>query len=76
MALFKVEARDGSVSLIVRARCISCARQAAVSASPAKETMLWRDSSKSSVKVIYNTSQTPYDPDGKRCVLERMEYVV
>lgn len=73
MALFKVKARDGSIVLIVRARCITCAREAAVNTYPASENMLWRDPSKSSVEVIHNTSQLPYNPSGKRCVLERTE---
>ena len=37
MAIFKVSARDGSVSLVIRARCISCARQIAAERSPADE---------------------------------------
>ncbi len=76
MALFKVKARDGSVSLLVRARCITCARETAVNTYTAKETLLWRDPNLSSVEVIHNTSQLLYEPSGKRCVLERTEYEV
>lgn len=74
MALFKVKARDDSVSLIVRARCITCARETAVNTYPASETLLWRDPNLSSVEVIYDTNKTLHDPSGKRCVLERTEY--
>lgn len=74
MALFKVKARDGSVSLIVRAQCISCARSVAAMESRAQEKVLWRDPNLSSVEVIHNTSKITYEPNGKRCVLERTEY--
>lgn len=74
MALFKVKARDGSVALLVRARCITCARETAVNTYPASEIMLWRDPNLSTVEVIYGASKTLHEPSGKRCVLERTEY--
>ncbi len=73
MPLFNVKARDGSIELIVRAQCISCARTVAVKESKASETMLWRDPSRSQVTLIQNTQKLPYISYGRRCVLERNE---
>lgn len=74
MAIFKLDALDGSVSLVVRAACLSCARQIAVERSPAKEVKAWRDPSLSTVTLIRNPEQHGYLSEGKRGLIERKEH--
>ncbi len=58
MAIFKLAALDGSVEMVVRARCISCARAVAVDHAGPEGTRVWRDSSLSSVEVVRETDKT------------------
>ena len=74
MAIFNVSARDGSVSLIIRARCISCARQLAAERSPGHERRLWRDPERSSVELIHNPDRQGYLADGKNGILKRIQH--
>lgn len=74
MAIFEVSARDGSVSLVIRARCISCARQIAVQRSPADEVRLWRDPAKSAVTLIDNPGQHGYLSEGRQGLIERKQH--
>ncbi len=74
MAIFKVSARDGSVSLVIRARCISCARQLAAERSPAHERRLWRDGDRSSIDLVPDPSSRGYLPGGKQGILERIQH--
>lgn len=46
MPVFRVESRDGSKALIVRAYCITCARQVAAMESPAEQFDMWSDPAK------------------------------
>ena len=52
MPLFLVEARDGSVRQVLRAKCASCARSVAVNVSGVEGTAVWRDPEQSTVKLI------------------------
>lgn len=72
MAIFNVSARDGSVSLIIRARCLSCARQLAADRSPAHERRLWRDPERSSVELVANPGRQGFFADGKNGILKRV----
>lgn len=74
MAIFELKSRDGAITLIVRAKCLSCARQAAVESSRSSEVMLWRDPSLSTVNVIYNPERQGYEPKGKREIIRRIEH--
>jgi hypothetical protein len=74
MPIFKISARDGSVSLVIRARCISCARQIAVDRSPANEVRLWRDSSRSEVTLIDKPEQHGYLSEGRQGFIKRIEH--
>lgn len=72
MAIFELHSKD--VSLVIRARCITCARQVAVENSPSSELMMWRDPSLSTVKVIYKPQEMGLNPDGKRTIIRRIEH--
>lgn len=71
MAIFRLTARNGSVELIVRARCISCARQIAAERSPAAERVVWRDSEQSVVDLIRNPEHHGYLSEGKIGLIHR-----
>ncbi len=74
MAIFKLTARDKPVSLIVRARCISCARQLAVDRSPANEVRMWRDPERSSVHLIEYPERVGYLTDGQHGIIKRINH--
>ncbi|WP_170924555.1 hypothetical protein [Vibrio casei] len=74
MAIFELKSKDGAISLIVRAKCLSCARQVAVESTPSNELMLWRDPSLSTVNVIYNPERQGFEPKGKRAIIRRTEH--
>ena len=56
--------------MIVRARCLSCARDVAVRFAGAEGTMVWRDPAQSTVTLMQNSG---YDPDGKSTLIVRLE---
>lgn len=68
MPVFKVEARDGSKALIVRAYCIACARKVASMESPAEEFDLW--SSRDKVKTTWLPDRYDDGIDGIKEVLK------
>lgn len=74
MAIFKLDALDGSVSLVVRAACLSCARQIAVQRSPARELRTWRDGTLSTVELMRHPERHGYLSEGKRGLIERKEH--
>ena len=76
MAIFKVSAKNGSIELIVRSQCLSCARSVAALESPAIEKLIWRDPSQSTVQVIYNPEREGYDPKGKLGVIRREVWTI
>lgn len=69
MAIFRLTALDGSAEVIVRARCLSCARKTAVEHSPADQFQLWSDPSLSEVTLIHHPERLGYDPEGKSGVI-------
>ncbi len=73
MAIYELKARDGSVSIIVRAKCLVCARQVAVEFSK-NEVMLWRDPELSSIQVIYKPERYGIESIGKRAIIRRTEH--
>ncbi|WP_321291179.1 hypothetical protein [Alcaligenes phenolicus] len=72
MAVFNVSARDGSVSLVIRARCMSCARQLAADRSPVHEKRLWRDPEMSSVELVGHPERLGYFSEGMNGILKRI----
>ncbi len=72
MPIFRVFARDNSVSLVIRARCISCARQIVVERSPADEFALWSDSRRSGVEWISSPEAHGYLTDGPMGIIKRI----
>jgi hypothetical protein len=64
MPIFKLTAGDGR-AMVVRARCISCARDVAAGNAGAEGTMLWRDPAQSTVELIR--------PDDKRGLILKAE---
>lgn len=69
MAIFTV--RSDTITLIVRAKCISCARQAAVEFSEEEGTLVWRDQDKSKVELLTGSG---YKENGPRAVLKRSKH--
>lgn len=65
MPIFKLTAGDGR-AVVVRARCISCARDVAAEHAGAEGTMLWRDPAQSTVELIR--------PDDKRGLILKAEH--
>lgn len=65
MAIFKLSARDGSQTAVVRARCITCARSVAADSAGHEGPMLWRDPALSTVELIR--------PDDKRGLILKAE---
>lgn len=52
MAIFKVTQRDSGKSMIVRAKCVTCARTVAVEHAGSEGTAVWRDPERSSVELV------------------------
>lgn len=73
MPIFRVFARGNSVSLIIRARCLSCARQIAAERSPAEEFAVWADSQRSGVEWISNPETQGYLTDGPAGIIKRIQ---
>lgn len=57
MAIFKVSLVDGTRSMVVRAKCLTCARQIAVDNHGPEGTMVWRDPAQSKVELIRETDK-------------------
>ena len=67
MTAFMLTARDNSVRMTVRARCISCARGVAASNAGAEGTRIWRDPDMSTVALLRDHPQA----DGKPGLISR-----
>jgi hypothetical protein len=52
MAIFKLTQRANGKSMIVRAKCVSCARTVAVENAGPEGTAVWRDPERSSVDLV------------------------
>lgn len=73
MPIFKVFARDNSVSLVIRARCLSCARQIAAERSPAAEFALWSSPVMSGVEWVHDPEAYGYLADGNVGIIKRIQ---
>lgn len=52
MAIFKLTQRANGMSMVVRAKCVSCARTVAVENAGAEGSAVWRDPERSSVDLV------------------------
>lgn len=52
MPLFSLKSAVTKITLIVRTKCLSCAREIAVKEVGAEGTMVWRDPSSSIIELI------------------------
>lgn len=57
MPIFKITERATSRSMIVRARCLACARRVAVEHAGAEGTRVWRDPELSKVELVRETDR-------------------
>lgn len=57
MPIFKLTARDTGQSVVVRARCLSCARSVAVEHAGPEGTLVWRDAEQSTVELVRDTDR-------------------
>ena len=55
MAYFLLTSRDGSHSVIVSGKCLSCARSIAAANAGAEGPQVWRNSGQSDIKVLRDT---------------------
>jgi hypothetical protein len=65
MPIFKLTARATGQAVLVRAKCLSCARTVAVQNAGSEGTMIWRDPAQSTVELIR--------PDDKPAMILRSE---
>ncbi len=52
MALFKLTTTDGRISLLVRGKCLSCARNLAADAAGTEGPATWLDGNRSTIEVL------------------------
>lgn len=57
MPIFKLTARDTGQCVVVRARCLSCARAVAAEHAGREGTMVWRNPEKSTVELVRDTDR-------------------
>ncbi|MCI2809379.1 hypothetical protein [Eoetvoesiella caeni] len=74
MAIFKLSALDGGVVLIVRARCLTCARQVAIDYAGPEGTRVWASRSNSTVDLIRDPESHGYLSEGKSGLIKRIEH--
>ena len=72
MAIFKVSALDGSVSMLVRARCLTCARQVATANAGPEGTRTWASREHSTVELVRELCR--YPAEGRSELLKRIEH--
>lgn len=70
MAIFKLTALDGSVGMLVRARCLSCARQVATANAGDEGTAVWARRERSTVELVRDP--VGHAPEGSAVMLERL----
>ncbi|OZI57659.1 aldehyde dehydrogenase [Bordetella genomosp. 4] len=58
MAIFKLTERSTGRAMVVRAKCLSCARAVAVENAGPEGTRVWRDSALSTVELIRENDKT------------------
>lgn len=74
MAIFKLSALDGGVVLIVRARCLTCARQIAIDHAGPESARVWATRANSTVDLIRDPESQGYLSEGKSGLIKRIEH--
>lgn len=69
MGIFELKSKTHRV--VVRARCLTCARNIAAESAREEGTRMWRDHAQSTATVLHNSVHAG---DGPVCVLEREIY--
>lgn len=69
MALFHLDTKDGSIQLLIRARCSAMVRQVAVENAGLEGTRVWRDPSLSTLKL----SRELKDSTGPARIMNRIQ---
>lgn len=64
------ELKSATMRLVVRAKCLTCARNLAADNAGAEGPSMWRDPGKSAATVQYNSRHPSLGP---ACILERKE---
>lgn len=72
MAIFRLTALDGSVSMLVRARCLTCARQVATANAGPEGTKVWASREHSTVELV--REPCGYPNEGRSELLKRIEH--
>lgn len=67
MAIFRVSMRDGSAEAVVRAQCLTCAKQKVVERAQPKDIRKWREAS---VELIRNPERHGYLAEGKSGIIK------
>ena len=57
MAIFKITALDGSAAMVVRARCLECARQVAIENAGEEGKKVWASREYSTVELVRETDR-------------------
>lgn len=57
MPIFKIQHRKSSLGMIVRARCLSCARIVAAESAGEEGPIVWRNPELSSVELVQDTGK-------------------
>lgn len=65
------ELKSATHRVVVRARCLTCARNIAATSASTEGPRMWRDPAQSTIKVLHNSAHAG---DGPVCVLEREIY--
>lgn len=58
MAIFKITERSTGLAMVVRAKCLSCARAVAVENAGPEGTRVWRDPNLSTVELVREADKT------------------
>ena len=58
MAIFKLTERSTGRAMVVRAKCLSCARAVAVENAGPEGTRVWRDPALSTVELVHENDKT------------------
>lgn len=74
MAVFRLAARDGSVTMVVRARCMTCAQQVAVAHAGPEGRHVWATRQNCTVELVWAPEREGYVSDGPDGVIERIEH--
>lgn len=73
-AIFMISSKDGSRSIIIRHRCMSCVREMAATNSPADEFAMWSDKAQSYVTLPKPEIAREFSLLGAPAILKRIDH--